>query len=480
MRQGEQVTEQPPRRPLRPAPVLPPPQVPGGQPVAPGYGDPSSGRPFGRDPQGYAAPGPHPYEQYHRGLYQRSEQRTYAPPPPHPGQQQTGYPQPPTPQPYPGQQQTGYPQPSGQRSYAPPPFPPQPYPPQSYPAPHHYLQDPNQIQPPPAAPYWQGSQQQWLPGHPQPLPAWGQRGYATPAARRSGSLAKIVLGLVGGAAALLFALIIVSAALGTTGSTQADVIDHSPAEPSDADTSPLNPGDAQAVLTANPLYTRGGLVNGKCPAEDLGDASKDEQTRFYSALLDCLDQEWSAPVEEAGFRHTEPGLVVFDSPITTPCGSASPEKGRTLAFYCTADEVLYADVPQMRKFFGAVDVAYAVVIGHEFGHHVQREIGILDAFEAEVYDDYEQRLDLSRRVELQASCMGGLFLGAIADTFPVDDDRLIQLDRAAASFGDEPGAPENQRDHGSSGSNRTWILAAFNDNDLATCNTFVAPASEVD
>ena len=73
--------------------------------------------------------------------------------------------------------------------------------------------------------------------------------------------------------------------------------------------------------------------------------------------------------------YKKPGLVVFDSPVDTPCGNASPEDGRTLAFYCPGDEVMYADVPQMRKFFDNIDVAYAIVIGHEFGHHVQARGG---------------------------------------------------------------------------------------------------------
>ncbi|MGI8888864.1 MAG: neutral zinc metallopeptidase [Nocardioidaceae bacterium] len=293
-------------------------------------------------------------------------------------------------------------------------------------------------------------------------------------------MAKLLLGLLGGTSVLFFALIVVSAALGTSDSSRADTIDHAPVQPSGPDAEPVDPSDAEAVLADNPLYGQGGLANGQCPAEDLGDAGKDEQTRFYKALMSCLDDEWGAPIEAAGFAYTEPGLVVFDAPVTTPCGGASPEEGRVLAFYCPGDEVMYADVPQVRKFFGSIDVAYAILIGHEFGHHVQHETGIIDAFDAAVYDAYDQRLILNRRVELQASCMGGLFLGAIADSFPIDDSRLTQLDRAAGSFGDEPGAPDNQRDHGSGEANRAWILDGFNTNDLAVCNTFTAAGDAVD
>ncbi len=166
--------------------------------------------------------------------------------------------------------------------------------------------------------------------------------------------------------------------------------------------------------------------------------------------------------------------------MDTPCGSASPEDGRTLAFYCPGDSVMYADVPQMRRFFDNIDVAYAIVIGHEFGHHVQEEVGVLQAYDDLTYDNFDNRLELNRRVELQASCLGGLFLGAIADSFPMDDARLRRLQQVAGSFGDEPGGPGEKRDHGSGASNRQWIFAGYGDNDTRICNTFTAPAREVD
>jgi predicted metalloprotease len=315
------------------------------------------------------------------------------------------------------------------------------------------------------------------PGQPPP---WQYGGWPPPPPPKKSGVGRTLLGLVGLVATLLFVLVLLGAAFGTGQDQSAGGIDHAPAPPGQPAGSAANPASAEDVLVRNPLYAQGGLANGDCPAEDLGTASKDDQTRFYKRLMGCLNAEWQPPIEAAGFPYAEPGLVVFDSPVSTPCGSATPQDGQTLAFYCPGDSVMYADVAQMRTFFGTVEVAYAIVIGHEFGHHVQFEVGILDAFDDAVYEDYAQRLILSRRVELQASCMGGLFLGAIAASFPIDATRLDQLQRVAASLGDAPNAPENKRDHGSGESNHDWIMLAFANNDIATCNTFIAPPSAVD
>lgn len=315
-----------------------------------------------------------------------------------------------------------------------------------------------------------------------PPPAqWAYGGWSPPPPpRRSGIVARLLLGLVGIGAALFFVLIMLSALATPSAPGRGDIASHAPAPASDPDATPVDPRNAVAVLERSSLYDQGGLANRNCTAQDLGDASSTEQQRFYQSLMSCLNNEWRRPIRGAGFSYTEPGLVVFDAPVSTPCGSASPQAGRTLAFYCPGDSVMYADVPQMKRFFGDIEVAYAIVIGHEFGHHVQSETGILTAFDDVVYDNFGDRTELSRRVELQASCMGGLFLGAVSSTFPIDEQRLAELQQVAGAFGDELNASPTERDHGSGESNRSWIFTGYNDNDLEACNTFVASTDDVD
>ena len=304
-----------------------------------------------------------------------------------------------------------------------------------------------------------------------PFATWGP----PPRRRRGGGCLGLLLTVVAGIAFLGFALSAVgSLALATPGLAPGP-----PAPPQlPRNVGPAPPsapaGSAEAALQANPLYRVGLLPTVSCPAPPLGSAGTEEQTVFYEQLLGCLNQAWSPALERAGFRNAEPGLVVFDADISTPCGTFAPQTGRVLAFYCLADEVMYADAAQMAESFGDHDVAYAIVIGHEYGHHVQQMSGMTQAEYAVVQRAPDRRLDISRRRELQASCFGGLFLGAVAESYPIDAERRQELDAISRVFGDPEGAPASRRDHGSGASNSYWILKAFAGRRLGLCDTFTA------
>jgi predicted metalloprotease len=154
--------------------------------------------------------------------------------------------------------------------------------------------------------------------------------------------------------------------------------------------------------------------------------------------------------------------------------------GRVLAFYCYGNSVMYTDVQQMNKAFGPTeDLAYLMTIAHEYGHHVQGVSGLFSARGVYLQDHPGEKLESSRRNELQASCLGGVFSKAVAKSYPLTN-RLKEFQfQAGNSFGETPKTPENERTHGLATSQGFWIENGFNVGEIKACNTFVAPADLV-
>jgi predicted metalloprotease len=127
---------------------------------------------------------------------------------------------------------------------------------------------------------------------------------------------------------------------------------------------------------------------------------------------------------------------------------------------------------------------YAViarVIAHEYGHHVQDRAGILlyGQQEMERGQDAARRAETSRRIELQAQCFAGAFLGAERATLPMTRAQYAALINDVRGRGDER-QPEDKRDHGSSRNYSGWVVKGYRDQRLAVCNTWTAPAADVD
>jgi predicted metalloprotease len=115
------------------------------------------------------------------------------------------------------------------------------------------------------------------------------------------------------------------------------------------------------------------------------------------------------------------------------------------------------------------------VLAHEYGHHVQALSGILIAAyeKGEKFDkDAPEKLELTRRAELQANCFSGMFIASVTGRGSVS----AKLGRAAAdSFKDT--VPDNT--HGTVKHQVRWGKAGFDNNRTAACNTWTVGADEV-
>jgi predicted metalloprotease len=236
-------------------------------------------------------------------------------------------------------------------------------------------------------------------------------------------------------------------------------------------------GSAEDILVNSPIFRAGSLGRLDCPAAKLGNGGLAAQKVYFQRLFQCLNDGWRPVFARLGDSGPDPGLVVFDKPVTTPCGNFKPLSGRVLAFYCYGNHVMYTDVAQMNKAFGPKqDLAYLMTIAHEYGHHVQGVTGLFYARAVYLQEHPDETLESSRRNELQASCFAGVFSKAVEKSYPLTG-RLDEFEyQANNSFGESPDTPADERTHGQSTSQGFWILNGFNLGQTKACNTFAAPA----
>ena len=160
--------------------------------------------------------------------------------------------------------------------------------------------------------------------------------------------------------------------------------------------------------------------------ENQREFTKEEQelAEFASKILASTEDVWTAVFKKMGREYRAPKMVLYTDAVQSGCGNATSAVG---PFYCSADECLYIDLSffsTMRQQLGADgDFAYAYVIAHEVGHHVQHLLGTLDQAHAQMSRmNAADANKVSVRIELQADFYAGVWGYYENQTFKSLDD----------------------------------------------------------
>ena len=140
-------------------------------------------------------------------------------------------------------------------------------------------------------------------------------------------------------------------------------------------------------------------------------AEEEALAKFSKQILAGTEDVWTQEFKKMGRTYRAPRLVLFHGSVQSGCGGASSQMG---PFYCSADESVYIDLSffsEMKQQLGADgDFAYAYVIAHEVGHHVQHLLGILDSAHQQMSRMSEKESNrMSVRLELQADFLAGIW-----------------------------------------------------------------------
>ena len=209
----------------------------------------------------------------------------------------------------------------------------------------------------------------------------------------------------------------------------------------------------------------------------------DAMGQFVAAILGETEDTWSRVLpEQKGIRYQPVDLVLYAGRTRSGCGGAQAQMG---PFYCPVDKKVYLDLSFFREMKqtlgGGGDFAYAYVIAHEIGHHIQDQLGILGKVQsAEQRASGTQRNALSVKLELMADCLAGVW-AANANK----KDRFIQagdVDKAvntARAIGDDTlqeaargAVVPDSFTHGSSAQRTRWLQTGLRSGMIDSCNTF--------
>ncbi|MBV2365218.1 neutral zinc metallopeptidase [Streptomonospora nanhaiensis] len=229
----------------------------------------------------------------------------------------------------------------------------------------------------------------------------------------------------------------------------------------------------QSALVANPLYETGRLMPLPCPAPELHVHDPASMERFLHTVADCLDDAWARQFREAGVPFEPPRRVFWSEGGTSPCRAYPSGAG---AFYCRAVKSIYIGTSDVVDKWGGNEVSavYASLLAHEYGHHVQGEAGLLEYYHQQRSLE-TTRIDQNvwtRKSELQANCLAGVFLGAVRVTYPLTDSDVAAVLDDAAATADRENGPEEERTHGSADNSVLWLEHGMADQSPGACNTW--------
>jgi uncharacterized protein len=217
-----------------------------------------------------------------------------------------------------------------------------------------------------------------------------------------------------------------------------------------------------------------GIPASQDPEADL----KEFSTYVFSNTLDT----WTPIFKEQGEPFERAQVVLYRDAVRTGCGDASSQVG---PFYCPADKRVYLDLSfygDMERQLGAPgDFAWAYVIAHEVGHHVQQQLGTSDEVSRLQRENRDEANQLSVRLELQADCYAGVWAHSVFEAGDLDPGDVEEAIRASGAVGDDRlqrrGGGQVDPDsftHGTSEQRTAWFNRGRESGEPGDCDTFSA------
>ena len=235
----------------------------------------------------------------------------------------------------------------------------------------------------------------------------------------------------------------------------------------------------------------GAVLGGQ--TETVGEASFSEEEQalatFSKQILASTEDVWTKVFKQMGKTYQPPTLVLYTGSTSTRCGQGQAAMG---PFYCSADQKLYIDLSffsTMKQQLGADgDFAYAYVIAHEVGHHVEYLMGDLAREHNKMSQMSKKEANArSVRIELQADFYAGIWGYYEKKMFgSLEDGDLEEAIRCASVIGDDylqkkaqGYAVEDSFTHGTAAQRMKWLKKGLTTGDMSQRDTYNIPANQL-
>jgi predicted metalloprotease len=217
------------------------------------------------------------------------------------------------------------------------------------------------------------------------------------------------------------------------------------------------------------------------PSQYVESEEENELAEFASVVLAETETVWDYLFEKEGLQYQYPSLVLYKDSVQSACGNATSAVG---PFYCPGDNSVYIDLSfyeELKQNFKAPgDFAFAYVIAHEVGHHVQNQLGITDQvmrlrsrLSEKEFNQYMVRL------ELQADYYSGVWAHYVERANLLERGDFQEALNAASAVGDDRIQSESwgyvvpdKFTHGTSEQRAKWFNKGFESGTIQGGDTF--------
>ncbi len=244
----------------------------------------------------------------------------------------------------------------------------------------------------------------------------------------------------------------------------------------------INPGDLAGLTDSAPPASSvsSGEISSLAEECQTGADANTRQDCAIVGYVNSIQAYWSDVFVANDIEYSPAQTILFSEATEGACGYAS---GATGPFYCPRDQNIYLDLAffdLLQSRFGAEggSFAQAYVLAHEYGHHIQDLLGLLDTSGGARESGPNS---MSVFTELQADCLAGVWAyNAVSTGYltQVTSEEIAQSLDAAASVGDDRIQSQSQGyvspkswTHGSSEQRQAALEDGIQSGDVESCDT---------